>query len=81
MCYAMICYDEWKFMRLYAMVWDYSAMQWYFNECFAMMYVVKYILKTDWHVKYNQVKLNMNNFYFSFNSFPISKTVDMVINV
>lgn len=30
--YAMVWYDEWDPMRLYAIVWDSNAMLWDFND-------------------------------------------------
>lgn len=30
-CYAMVWYDEWDSMRLYAILWDSNAMLWAFN--------------------------------------------------
>lgn len=41
--YAMVLYENWEPMILYAMVWDSNAMEWDFNAmlCCAMTYVVK----------------------------------------
>lgn len=52
--YAMVWYDEWESMRLYAivwyfiaMVWDSNAMLWYLNATcsYAMVHVVKNMLE------------------------------------